>query len=223
MGVGRDTGRLESRSESPKTARAMSGYSGFEHCRHPPITACPRVPRCRWKRSVPPHNGQGMPDLALAVLTRKASSQSSSVLSRTAQLLGSQLRRRPSIRQRRPPPLIRPRITHDPARSRKVALPDKPFTRAAMESPTPSRRRRPRTKPHRMDVSRQVVRIERPHVIMFVWHSDAIVLRLSPPDNTIGRDRGCRRARKRDRRTVDVSALDARMRSRAVANAVLSG
>ena len=172
------------------SARAMSGYSGFEHCRHPPITACPRVPRCRWKRSVPPHNGQGMPDLALAVLTRKASSQSSSVLSRTAQLLGSQLRRRPSIRQRRPPPLIRPRITHDPARSRKVALPDKPFTFAAMESPTPSRRRRPRPKPHRMDVRRPVVRVESPHVIMLVWHRDAIVLRFSPTANTIGRDRG---------------------------------
>ena len=102
----------------------------------------------------------------------------SAIAARTAQLLCFKLRRRPSIRHRRPPPLIRPRITHDPAGIRKVALPDKPFTRAAMVSPTPGRRRRPRTKPHRMDVRRPVVRVERPHVIMIIWHSDSIVLRM---------------------------------------------
>ena len=177
---GRDTGRLESCSESPKTARAMSGYSGFEHCRHPPITACPRVPRWTWKRSSPPHNGQGIPALALAAVTPKASCHSSSVLSRTAQLLCFELRRRPSIRHRRPPIVIRPRITVDPARVRTVAQPDVPFTRAAVESLTPSRRRRPRPKPHRMDVRRPVVRAESPHVIMIVWHSGGDTMVLYP-------------------------------------------
>ena len=124
----------------------------------------------------PPHNGQGIPLLALAAVTPKASSQSSSVLSRTAQIRCFKLRRRPSTRHRRPPPLIRHRIAHDPAGLRTVALPDKPFTRAAMESTTPSRRRRPRPKQHRMDVRRPVVRVESPHVIMLVWHSDTMVL-----------------------------------------------
>ena len=191
MGVGRATGRLESCSESPKTTRAMSGYSGFEHCRHPPITACPRVPRWTWKRFLPPpHDGQGIPLLALAAVTPKASSQSSSVLSRTAQIRCFKLRRRPSTRPRRPPPLIRHRIAHDPAGLRTVALPDKPFTRAAMESTTPSRRRRPRPKQHRMDVRRPVVRVESPHVKMLVCHSEYILLRLYPTRQHHRRGRG---------------------------------
>ena len=57
-----------------------------------------------------------------------------------------------------------------------------------------------------------VVRFERPHVIMIVWHSTLIVLQIKPTRQHHRSRSGRRRARKRAvaMATVDVSALDAR-------------